>query len=76
MKVDVTAFMSKMPSMHGSKSAEASVVVASVVGTITAVQLLTDWDPLGRCYTFWSQLRNHVSCLICCLFCVCLFIQY
>jgi hypothetical protein len=67
MKVDVTTFVSKMLPSTNAKSSEASMVVASVVGTITAVQLLTDWDPLGRCYTFWSQLRNHVSCLNACL---------
>jgi hypothetical protein len=32
----------------------------SVVGVVTAIQLVTDWDPLGRCFVFWRQLRGHV----------------
>jgi hypothetical protein len=62
LKVDVSAVIAKMPAFPANvKSSEASMVAAGVVGTITAIQLLTEWDPVGRCFTFWSQLRNHVS---------------
>ena len=44
-----------------STTKDVSIVTGTVVGTIAAVQLLTDWDPVGRCLTFWRQLRNHVS---------------
>jgi hypothetical protein len=60
LRVDIPTLVSQMPSVH-VKSSEASLVAASVVGTLTVVQLLTDWDPLGRCFTFWRQLRHHVS---------------
>jgi hypothetical protein len=60
LRVDVPTLVSKMPSVP-IKSSEASLVAAGVVGTLTVVQLLTDWDPLGRCFTFWRQLRHHVS---------------
>lgn len=63
LKVDFSTVIAKiMPTFHlNLKSSESSMVAGGVVGTIAAVQLLTDWDPLGRCFTFWSQLRNHVS---------------
>jgi hypothetical protein len=62
-RLDIPTLVSKMPPVH-VKSSEVSLVAAGVVGTLTVVQLLTDWDPLGRCFTFWRQLRHHVSC--CC----------
>jgi len=65
------AFLGQVPSAMMSsfekvdvsklKSTEATVAAASIVGTISALQLFTDWDPLGRCFTFWRQLRSHVS---------------
>jgi hypothetical protein len=60
-KMDVTALLSKLSVKLNGKSTEASIVAASVVGTVGAIQLCTDWNPLGRCVTFWRQLRNHVS---------------
>ena len=64
----VTTLWSKAPTVDASKlrSTEATLAAASVVGTVAAVQLLTDWNPLGRCYTFWKQLRSHVSGLTMC----------
>lgn len=59
LKLDVTSFLAKMPTAQ-IKGSDASLLAASVVGTITAIQLLTDMDPVGRCVTFWSQLRRHV----------------
>lgn len=64
-----TALFSKVPDamsnikidMNKVKSTEATVAAAGIVGTISAVQLLTDWNPVGRCLTFWKQLRSHVS---------------
>lgn len=61
LQVDISSFLSKMPTAK-MKSSEASLVAAGVVGIVTAVQLLTDRDPVGRCFTFWRQLRHHVSC--------------
>ena len=54
-----------------SKSQRASPVVvmgtAGAVTAVTAIQLFTDWDPLGRCFVFWKQLRGHVRRqLFCC----------
>ena len=43
------------------KSPEVQLASAGIVGTVTAVQLFTDWNPLGRCFVFWKQLRAHVS---------------
>jgi hypothetical protein len=63
-RLDIPTLVSKMPPVH-VKSSEVSLVAAGVVGTLTVVQLLTDWDPLGRCFTFWRQLRHHVSCCCC-----------
>lgn len=48
--------------LPAASSKDMSLVAGTVVGTIAAVQLLTEWDPVGRCLTFWRQLRNHVSC--------------
>jgi hypothetical protein len=65
LKVDYSALLSKLPkiniSMDKARSTEASLAAAGVVGAVTAVQLFTDWNPLGRCFTFWKQLRDHVS---------------
>jgi hypothetical protein len=47
--------------MEKIKSTEVAVAASAVVGTVAAVQMLTDWDPLGRCFTFVKQLRGHVS---------------
>ena len=33
---------------------------AGMVGIVTTIQLCTEWDPVGRCFVFWKQLRNHV----------------
>jgi hypothetical protein len=72
LKMDevVAKLMSKMPTtinlnLEKIKSKEATMVAASVVGTISAIQLLTEWNPVGRCFTFWSQLRSHVSSTEC-----------
>jgi hypothetical protein len=46
--------------MDKMKSPEAAMAASAVVGTVAMVQLLTDWDPLGRCFTFVKQLRGHV----------------
>ncbi|KAG7353351.1 type 11 methyltransferase [Nitzschia inconspicua] len=53
-----------MPAVN-VKSSEASLVAVSLVGTITTLQLLTEWDPVGRCITFWRQLRHHEKKLSC-----------
>ena len=37
------------------------LVGTGFVATITAMQLFTNTNPLGRCYTFWKQLGAHVS---------------
>jgi hypothetical protein len=63
LKLDLTAILSKMPKVN-MKASEASMVAASLVGMISFLQLFTDRDPVGRCYTFWRQLRNHVSVFI------------
>ena len=57
------------------KSPEAAMAASAVVGTVAMVQLLTDWDPLGRCFTFVKQLRGHVRVLgsFVCSFVVCVF---
>jgi hypothetical protein len=71
LKMDevVAKLMSKMPTtinlnLEKIKSTEVTMVAASVVGTISAIQLLTEWNPVGRCFTFWSQLRDHVSTVL------------
>ena len=46
--------------MDKVKSTEAAMAASAVVGTVALVQMLTDWDPLGRCFTFVKQLRGHV----------------
>ncbi len=58
-----TALWSKASAVDMSKlkSTEAALAAAGVVSTVAAVQLLTDWNPVGRCFTFWKQLRSHVS---------------
>jgi hypothetical protein len=62
-----SSLLSKVPAMKVDmgklKSTEATLAAAGVVGTVAAVQLFTDWNPLGRCLTFWKQLRAHVSLL-------------
>jgi hypothetical protein len=62
----VTTIWSNAPTVDTGKlrSTEATLAAAGIVGTVAAVQLLTDWNPLGRCYTFWKQLRSHVSKMI------------
>jgi hypothetical protein len=50
-----------LSSIETMKSTEATVVASAAVGTLAAVQLLTDWNPVGRCMTFVKQLRGHVS---------------
>ena len=60
---DVGALVGKLQA-SGAKmkpSNEVSLAVSGVVGTITAIQLFTDWNPVGRCFVFWKQLRHHVS---------------
>jgi hypothetical protein len=44
-----------------SEAPEGSLAAAGLVGTVTAIQLCTDWNPVGRSFTFWKQLRGHVS---------------
>lgn len=60
-----SALLSKFPAMKVDmgklKSTEATLAAAGVVGTVAAVQMFTDWDPIGRCLVFWKQLRAHVS---------------
>jgi hypothetical protein len=43
------------------KSSDLTFVSAGLVGTVAAIQLCTDWNPLGRCFVFWKQLRGQVS---------------
>ena len=50
----------KMTAKLQGKSSEASIAAAGVVGIVGVIQLGTDWNPVGRCFTFWKQLRNHV----------------
>ena len=60
-----TALLATLPPLKMDisklKSTEATIAASCVVGTVTAVQLFTDWDPVGRCLTFWRQLQAHVS---------------
>lgn len=30
-------------------------------GSLLVLQFCTNVDPIGRCFTFWSQLRKQVS---------------
>eukprot|EP00934_Nitzschia_sp_Nitz4_P005693 Nitzschia sp. Nitz4//scaffold34_size148208//64461//65765//NITZ4_002978-RA/size148208-augustus-gene-0.73-mRNA-1//-1//CDS//3329548789//5683//frame0 len=61
--------LSKLPPMKPMKvnvrSEQLTYVSAGVVGTVAAIQLFTDWDPLGRCLTFWKQLRAQEKRLSC-----------
>jgi hypothetical protein len=44
------------------------VLVAATVVTVTAVsavQLLTSANPLGRCYRFWKQLNRQEDTMTC-----------
>jgi len=44
---------------------EKSAATAGVVGIVASIQLFTDWDPMGRCFTLFGQLRkqnNRLSC--------------
>ena len=50
-------FMSKMSSKLGDKSNEASLAAAGLVGVVGFIQFGTDMNPIGRCFTFWKQLR-------------------
>ena len=43
------------------KSSHLTYVSAGLVGTVAAIHLCTDWNPLGRCFVFWKQLRGQVS---------------
>ena len=43
-----------------SRLSLADIAAVSVAG-LTAVQLLTDANPVGRCLLFLKQLRGHVS---------------
>jgi hypothetical protein len=43
------------------KSSDLTYVSAGLVGTVAAIQLCTDWNPLGRSFVFWKQLRGQVS---------------
>jgi hypothetical protein len=49
----------------GGSDGNASVLVAGAVLTgascLTAVQLFTSANPLGRCYRFWNQLNRQES---------------
>ena len=56
-------FMSKMSSKLGDKSNEASLAAAGLVGVVGFIQFGTDMNPIGRCFTFWKQLRVHVRIL-------------
>lgn len=64
----MSTFLMKLPSttnvnidMSKLKSTEATLAAAGILGTLGAIQTFTDWDPIGRCFTFWKQLRVHVS---------------
>ena len=56
-----SSLLSKMTFKDMGGRTEATLATAGVVGTLTALQLFTDWDPIGRCLVFWRQLRSHVS---------------
>lgn len=60
-----TSLLAKIPpmkvDMEKIKSPQVQMAAAGVVGTLTAVQLFTEWDPIGRCLRFWKQLNDHVS---------------
>lgn len=60
-KMDLTGLLGKMTVKLNGRSNEATLVAGALVGTVGAIQLCTDWNPVGRCFTFWSQLRKHVS---------------
>jgi hypothetical protein len=40
-------------------------LVAATVTAVSAVQLLTSANPLGRCYRFWKQLNRQEQSMTC-----------
>lgn len=46
--------------IDSSKNDVTIVIGTATLLTLMATQLLTEADPVGRCYRFWRQLANQV----------------
>jgi hypothetical protein len=60
-----SSFMSMVVQVNRPQIDPYAVLVSAGVagGSLIALQLLTTADPIGRCVTFWKQLRRQVRAM-------------